>query len=322
MKNCEVCGTFNFKENNYCTHCGCKIVEENICPFCGEKNPDSSAFCINCHKQITPVPIDTFDDLFSEYNLELLSNPQFGEEDYFDILETVFKKLDYINITGKTPKDKVLQIANVFTSIIPKSSGIMYGEYGSSVIYYDDRLEESLQISTIIHELAHYLFFDLNLNMLCEILHVKPSPVIKSFIEYFLVHSRYSVMNEFYAHTVENRFIPINYQRFDSFYEAIESYELDNDTIEVLIVLGYSFAQDIIPYLDKYIDESIRESILLQFKIDMVELKNRRYEEFDNQKLGFCDRYFIYVMGDYFNYFYNNEEARKELENIRYGFED
>ena len=26
MKACDVCGTLNFKENNYCIHCGNKLI--------------------------------------------------------------------------------------------------------------------------------------------------------------------------------------------------------------------------------------------------------------------------------------------------------
>ena len=119
MKNCDVCGTFNLDENNYCTHCGCRIVNENICPFCGVKNPDSSNVCINCHKQITPIAIDSFDVLFSDYNRSLLLNPNFSVEDYFNILKSMFKKLDYIEISGKTPKEKVLQVAMFSLRLFP-----------------------------------------------------------------------------------------------------------------------------------------------------------------------------------------------------------
>ena len=42
MKTCDICATLNFKENNYCTHCGNKFVVEHICPFCGEINKNSS----------------------------------------------------------------------------------------------------------------------------------------------------------------------------------------------------------------------------------------------------------------------------------------
>ena len=271
MKNCDVCGTFNLDENNYCTHCGCRIVNENICPFCGVKNPDSSNVCINCHKQITPIAIDSFDVLFSDYNRSLLLNPNFSVEDYFNILKSMFKKLDYIEISGKTPKEKVLQIANVFTPVIPKSNGLVYGEYGSPVIFYDDRLDESLQISTIIHELAHFLLFDLSVNILCEILDIAPSPVIKSFIDHFLIDSEVEIINEFYAHSVENRFIPLKYQDFNSFFMCISKLGFSADDVEDFIVLGNSLAHDIIFFLQKYIDDNLRESIKLQFKIDMNE---------------------------------------------------
>ena len=82
MKNCVICGTLNLEENNYCTHCGCLIVLENICPFCGMTNPDSNSTCIKCHKQITPIVIDSFDMLFSEDNRDLIINSNLSDEEY------------------------------------------------------------------------------------------------------------------------------------------------------------------------------------------------------------------------------------------------
>ena len=324
MKNCDVCGTFNLKENNYCTHCGCKIVNENICPFCGVKNPDSSNVCINCHKQITPIAIDSFDVLFSEYNLSLLSNPNFSVEDYLTILKSMFKKLDYIEITGKTPKEKVLQIANVFTPVVPKSSGLVYGEYGSPIIFYDDRLDESLQISTIIHELAHFLLFDLSVNILCEILDVAPSPIIKSFIDYFLIDPQIEIINEFYAHSVENRFITLKYQDFNSFFMCISKLGMSVEDVEDFIVLGNSLAYDIIFFLQKYIDDNVRESIKLQFKIDMNEPKNNVSFNYNNEILPYEEKNTIYVglMAYYFEGFYLDKEARGKLEYTKYKYED
>ena len=35
MKYCDICGSINLKENNFCIHCGCEFVSENICPHCG-----------------------------------------------------------------------------------------------------------------------------------------------------------------------------------------------------------------------------------------------------------------------------------------------
>ncbi|MEE0024846.1 ImmA/IrrE family metallo-endopeptidase [Methanobrevibacter sp.] len=323
MKNCDVCGTFNLDENNYCTHCGCRIVNENICPFCGVKNPDSSNVCINCHKQITPIAIDSFDVLFSDYNRSLLLNPNFSVEDYFNILKSMFKKLDYIEISGKTPKEKVLQIANVFTPVIPKSNGLVYGEYGSPVIFYDDRLDESLQISTIIHELAHFLLFDLSVNILCEILDIAPSPVIKSFIDHFLIDSEVEIINEFYAHSVENRFIPLKYQDFNSFFMCISKLGFSADDVEDFIVLGNSLAHDIIFFLQKYIDDNLRESIKLQFKIDMNEPNTISFN-YNNDILPHEKKNTVYIglMVYYFEVFYLDKEARGELEYTKYKYED
>lgn len=322
MKNCDVCGTFNLKENNYCTHCGCKIVNENICPFCGVKNLDSSNVCINCHKQITPVAIDSFDVLFSEYNRSLLLNPNFTVEDYLNILRNIFKKLDYIEITGKTPKEKVLQIANVFTPVVPKSSGLVYGEYGSPIIFYDDRLDESLQISTIIHELAHFLLFDLSVNILCEILDITPTPVIKSFIDHFLMDPQIEIINEFYAHCVENRFIPLKYQDFNSFFMCISKLGISVEDVEDYIELGNSLAHDIIFFLQKYIDDNLRESIKLQFKIDMNEPKDNVSFNYNNELLPYEKKNNMYIglMAYYFEVFYMDKEAREELEYTKYKY--
>ena len=58
MRSCDVCGTLNLKENNYCTHCGTRFIAEHICPFCGEINPDIADYCVKCKKQINPMTID------------------------------------------------------------------------------------------------------------------------------------------------------------------------------------------------------------------------------------------------------------------------
>ena len=45
MKTCDICGTLNFNDNNYCTFCGNKIAIENICPFCNKLNSDTATHC-------------------------------------------------------------------------------------------------------------------------------------------------------------------------------------------------------------------------------------------------------------------------------------
>ena len=324
MKNCEVCGTLNLKENNYCTHCGCRIIDENICPYCGRKNPDSASTCINCGKDIFPIAIDNFDVFFSEHNRSLILNAKITNSQYINILNRIFGKLDYAEINGKTPKEKVLQIANVFAPTIPKSSGVVHGEYGINVIFYDDRLDDSLQISTIIHELAHFLLFDVSVNFLCEILDVKESSLIKSFIEYFLTVPEIEIINEYCAHTVENRFIPLEFQNFRSFEKCVMDMGLGMEDIVDFIILGNSYANDFIHFLERPINEKLRQSIKLQFKRDFIDSKKEIVSYADSRLFPIEEknRLFIGLMAYSFESLYANEEARFELEHIRIKFED
>lgn len=324
MKDCEVCGTLNLKVNNYCTHCGCRIADENICLYCHAKNPDSASVCINCGKEIVPIAIGDFKGLFSEENRSLILNGKITDEQYIKILEKIFNKLDYAEIPGPTAKDKVLQIASVFTTVVPKSSGVAYGEYGTNVIFYDDRLDESLQISTILHELSHFLLFDFSVRALCEILDVKESSVLKSFIEYFLTLPEIAIINEYCAHTIENRFIPLEFQNFKSFEKCVLDLGFGWDETQDYVFIGNSYATDFIHYLQKYINENLRHSIKLQFKRDFPNHENEivSYAEKVILPIEEKNKYFMGLMAFTFDSLYNNEEASYELEYIKIKFED
>lgn len=157
MKECDVCGTPNLRANNYCTHCGNRIAMDNICPFCGELNSDDSSYCSNCNKQIRPVSIDSFEKLFTDYNKLLLAKAEISDEDYSKLLSNIFRKLKFSKIVGHTPKEKILSIAGVFAECRPKARGEELGFEFGHVLYYDDRLDDSVQIATIIHELTHFI---------------------------------------------------------------------------------------------------------------------------------------------------------------------
>ena len=174
LRACDVCGTLNFKENNYCTHCGNKLILEHICPVCGETNTDDATFCINCKSQINPISIEDFDTLFNEFNQNLLANAQITSEEYGQIISNIFIRADYIEIWGETTKNKILNLASIFTPCKPKSRGFERGFiFLGNGIFYDDRLADSVQIATIIHELGHFFLFSIIESLLCHIFKVK-----------------------------------------------------------------------------------------------------------------------------------------------------
>lgn len=272
MRVCDICGTLNLKENNYCTHCGNKLIFEHICSVCGEVNSDYATYCVRCKSQINPISIEDFETLFSEFNQDLLMNAQISNERYNQILSDIFIRADYFDVWGDTIKNKILNLAGIFTECRPKARGYERGYiFVGNGIYYDDRLNESVQIATIIHELAHFLLFEIIESILCYIFKVKPSSTLQSFVWYFLTRPEFKIMNEYCAHTVEGRFIPFGYQNYGSFNVLVENSCLDDESLDSLIKLGNSFANEIVVYLEKYIDEELRNEIKMQYKKDLVQ---------------------------------------------------
>ena len=324
MKTCDVCGTRNFKENNYCTHCGNKLILEHICPVCGEINSDVATHCVKCNNQLNPISIDDFDILFNDFNQNLLANANVDDSEYLELLSNIFVRADYIDIWGETTKNKILNLASIFTECKPKSRGYERGFiFLGTCIFYEDRLADSVQIATIIHELAHYFLFNIIESLLCDILKVKPSSVIQSFVWYFLMFPEFKIMSEYCAHTVEGRFIPYGYQNYGSFNSLVENCGFDEESLQTMIKLGNSFANEIIVYLEKYIDDDLRNEIKLQYRKDLTPPTNESIlsETDDCFSITLKNKLLISMLGDVLKEVSNDKGARKELESIKDGIE-
>lgn len=324
MKTCDVCGTRNFKENNYCTHCGNKLIMEHICPVCGEINIDAATHCVKCNNQLNPISIDDFDILFNDFNQNLLANANVDDSEYLELLSNIFVRADYIDIWGETTKNKILNLASIFTECKPKSRGYERGFiFLGTCIFYEDRLADSVQIATIIHELAHYFLFNIIESLLCDILKVKPSSVIQSFVWYFLMFPEFKIMSEYCAHTVEGRFIPYGYQNYGSFNSLVENCGFDEESLQTMIKLGNSFANEIIVYLEKYIDDDLRNEIKLQYRKDLTPPTNESIlsETDDCFSITLKNKLLISMLGDVLKEVSNDNGARKELESIKEGIE-
>ncbi len=323
LKTCDICGTLNFKENDYCTHCGNKLITEHICPYCGETNLDHATYCNKCQKQINPISIDDFDTLFSDYNHDLLMNAQISDSEYLNLVSNLFIRANYFEIAGDTIKNKILNFAGIFTECKPKARGYERGYiFLGNCIYYDDRLDDSIQIATIIHELAHYFLFSIVEGLLCRIFRVKTSPTLQSFIWYFLTLPEFKIMNEYCAHTVEGRFIPYGFQNYGSFNVLVENTGINQELLDTMIIFGNTFANEIITYLEKYIDEDLRKEIKIQYRKD---LNAPTYESIfketnDCLPLDLKNRTLLQILFDIFKEA-SHDDVRKKLEDIKEGIE-
>ena len=324
MRSCDVCGTMNFKENNYCIHCGNKLIFEHICPVCGQSNPDHANHCVKCSSQINPISIDDFETLFSPFNQNLLENAQISNDEYLQILSNIFVRAEYADVWGETTRNKILNLAGIFTECKPKARGYERGFiFLGNDIYYDDRLEDAVQISTIIHEMGHFFLFEIIESLLCNIFKVKPSSTIQSFVWYFLTLPEFEIMNEYCAHTVEGRFIPYGHQNYGSFNILVERYAVDEESLESMEKLGNSFANEIITYLEKYIDEDLRNEIKLQYRKDQISPSRESLLKETNEsfELSIKNLVMINMLCDVLKEVSKNSEALKELESIKEGIE-
>lgn len=296
---------------------------EHICPYCGKINPDIADFCVRCNHQINPLQINDFDMLFNEYNMNLLKSASVSDDEYNEILRNIFARADYIGFYGNSAKDKVLRLASIFTECRPKSRGYERGFiFLGNCIYYDDRLDDSVQIATIIHELAHYLLFNIIENLLCFIFRVQSSSTLQSFVWFFLTLPEFKIMNEYCAHTVEGRFIPYGHQNYGSFNDLIQQEDYDKASLEDMVVFGNTFSNEIIVYLEKYIDEDLREEIKLQYKKDLRNPSNDsiRIETNDCLSLEVKNKVLLKLLYDILKIASSND-VRGELENIKEGIE-
>ena len=321
MKRCDICGTLNFKEDNYCIHCGNKLILEHICPHCDTLNLDTAIYCVKCGNQINPIKIDDFDILLNEYNQNLLLNAKISNIEYNNMLSNIFARADYVDIYGNSIKDKILNLANVFTQCKPKARGIERGYiFLGNCIYYDERLDDSVQIATLIHELAHFILFEIIEQLLCKIFRVNTSTTLQSFVWFFLTLPEFKIMNEYCAHTVEGRFIPYGYQNYGSFNSLIRQIDYDESSLNDMVVFGNTFANEIIVYLEKYIDVNLREEIKLQYKKD---LKSPSYDSLQIEtnnclSLDVKNRVLLKLLYDILK-LASQDDVRIELEEIRDG---
>ena len=129
-------------------------------------------------------------------------------------------------------------------------------------------------------------------------------------------------MNEYCAHTVEGRFIPYGYQNYGSFNVLVEKANMDSESIETMKKFGNTFANELIVYLEKYIDDELREEIKMQYKIDMKTPKfdSILLEKVDSYELGLKNSIILKLLYDIFIEA-SNPEIREELESIKEGIE-
>ena len=321
IKECVCCGRTYPKNYKYCSHCGCKepltfdVKKINTCPNKYYGFNDYS----NDYEEIA--------QLLSPNNVDNLVNFNLSQMQFDTIVDNIKKTyksiLNYlideyeIDLSAITTVNKILLFSKSFAMTDFKEGGGDLGHYEFNEIYIDDRASDALQITTLIHELSHFLLAEILEQIVSELLNTNKTDAVEAFVCYLLTKNILNALiDEYCAHTVEGRFAPFGHQDYGS-YEKYLSQCLNDyaeEHIQVANSIGNTFAIYIKDIMSSFIDERIREEIKQEFnKInDPIKYSGLKYET--NARLdwtGFSKAIQIMLTGNLEDYISNPQDMEK-----------
>lgn len=273
------------------------------CGECGSKYPNSYDFCKRCDskkllKTIEKIKVEyiefspnkyynfynypnnysSIEDLLDEKNIKKLNEFELSEMEFKEIndnilltfqmiLENLIREYS-IDLNRLSPLEKVFLYSKCFVKTNYKDGGGDLGHFEFNKIYIDDRGSDALQITTIIHELSHFLLAEILEQIVSKLLNTQKTDAIEAYICYIL--SNYSLnrlFDEYCAHTVEGRYAKLGYQDYGSYKSALNDF-LEENKIELVSIvneIGNTFAFYIKNILSSIIDEELRQDIMKEF---------------------------------------------------------
>ena len=259
---------------------------------------------INYIKEISyPNDITNPKEFFTDKNMEKIIKCNVSITDYKEILFKIINNSKYnlnnilneydLNFDKLKTRDKVLIYAKSFTDTEYKSVGRLLGSYSFNMIRIDDRLPSPLIITSIIHELSHFLLEKILKEIMMKIIRSNDTPLISAYVKILLEGNDLNyLLDEYCAHSVEGRFALYGFQDYSSFnYKLSQITDLySNEDIEYTLILANTFAQDIKNIMENFIDEDLREDIKDEF------LKLKEQPQYEQLELEIESR----LDGDYF----------------------
>jgi len=293
------------------------IHQTKFCPECGKKYPESENFCLECGvilKQIKYVDVKEieikpefavvkaneyhdFKDILTDENIEKIAKGDFSinrikkniKIEALKRLDDAIKQNDIL-FDDLTPLEKVTLFVKSFVHIEYKSYGPELGFYEFNKISIDDRQLDVLQITTLLHELAHFLNKEILVHIICELLDCSKTSEIESIATFILsYYPPNQLIDEYAAHTVEGRFTLYGYQDYSSFLSIQKTIDLPADDIEMLKTIGNSFANIIKSIIESFIDSRLLDDIKAQFRREILDRPDYRNLAMENCTLLYSE---------------------------------
>ena len=260
-----------------------------------------------------------FRKLVNKENMNILYKNKFSVKDYEKILDNIYTS-GVIHLKLKesdTALEKIKKIASQYAQIVIDENTDLQGYYIHNKLFINDTLPDSLQITTIIHELAHQLYAEIFEQIIKQTLNIHDEYIIQSFIMFMLNNSiENRAATEYISYIIEGRFTPLECQNFIPFLQLLMQLEIDVDHSKQYFIYGHEVSHHIQDILDKIITPDINDEIKKQFEIDDIEKYNQQL------KFEYCDERFsteetIEIMNEMilfiYDYFLNGDGKITEL---------
>ena len=323
--------------------------DTKFCPQCHRKYPEEENVCYDCLVTLNPlsdrIPIEDikanpsfkvtganryadFKTILTEENVEIIDEFAFTSIDYDNIIRNIkvaslhslddMIKDNYVDMTDINILEKVLLFTKSFVNVDYKSYGRELGYYESQTITVDDRQTDCLQITTLIHELSHFILNEIITEVLCKLLDCERTGIVEVIATHILSCSNFAcLIDEYSAHCCEGRFTVYGYQDYSSFLNIIRQMdgEMTGDEIEITKSIGNTFANSIKDILETFIDRELLRDIKKEFLRYHVENPNYEMLKLENCQVltgdGFLRAIWLIVVDGFKSAVVNRESFEK-----------
>ena len=221
-----------------------------------------------------------------------------------------------IDLDSLTPLEKILLMSKSFVKTNYKTGGPQLGYYEFNQIFIDFRQEDALQITTIIHELSHFLVSEILEQVVSKLLNAQKTDVLEGYITYISSDIFCDLVDEYCAHTVDGSYSRLGYQDYSSYKEICSKFleEYGEESIIVVNEIGNTFAKYIKDILNSYIHMDLKRDIKKEFdKINHP--PNYNELQYETNKILKWDKFVkalkLIILIDYDDIFKNSDNLNK-----------
>lgn len=250
------------------------MTQPIYCSFCSYENTTEDMTCHKCGRTLhnphllnVDHKINTIDELFTPAHESILRDSILSLEIYEIIIQNIIETGDNNLLYKKnmTTKQRVFEIARAYTRVTTKTDGKNYGQYVDNTINIDTQFDTAEQISTVLHELTHYLFNEIIKQILMYLWNIKESTTLDAYIQTTMAVPLLLLTSEYCASSTERAYLDEEFVSFSSFNSICEDISYNPQMIQDAVLMGKSMSESIIKILDNFIDDHLAVQIKKEF---------------------------------------------------------